>query len=707
MINQIATSFLTIFLTFSSINILKAQISVKPESHTARGMVNEMILFKVLSTNSNPVNYTFSYGNNRFSRPLSSGVVNNMSNGNSTLQLNPTIPAFVACSVTQDNQKAATVIAIDPAYLHPTEDEPADFDDYWNSRKQELAAIPLSVQLAPHSSTQYVDVYNYNVNLTEGRKAYGYLSIPKGVNGPFPAVIQLPPYGNSANLVSPTELSLAERGGVISIYLNIHNNEPTSQGPDDYIWLNINQPDQYYLKYAILGAIKTIDYLQTRADFNGQVGVVGVSQGGGLSLLTAGLDNRISLLFNSHSALCEHAGAKYGAASGFPSYYQLASNLSLDPEKVLKTAKYYDAAYAAKRFKGVSWTVVGYNDTICLPATTYTAYNQLNGFKIMQHDLNKGHEDGSDELFNPQHPVGLYAMMRRFFPATNTTAPWPWNTTTNGFYINAGNDKTIYTDTTTLIAQFGVENIPLTNMHVYWELISGPEKVVFEDYSKTQTKVKFNAPGIYRLRFYADDTTVLSAQNKYYTLSNDVNITVAPLVVPVELLNFEGKILEHKNTLSWQTTIEHDYKGFDIERSIDAQNWYSIGWYDAKRQSNEKTNYSFDDNAPLSIAYYRLQQMNIDGKKSLSKIINLTRKETLPTIKIQPNPTSNWLFIEGDDFENSSIQVVDMMGKVWISETIQGKIPPLSTEQLPTGTYVLWIKNKQTMSHLQFVKILF
>ena len=59
-----------------------------------------------------------------------------------------------------------------------------------------------------------------------------------------------------------------------------------------------------YYKYGVLGAIRAIDYIFSRSDFNGsEMGVMGVSQGGGLAYLVAGVDDRVNLLLNSVPAL--------------------------------------------------------------------------------------------------------------------------------------------------------------------------------------------------------------------------------------------------------------------------------------------------------------------------------------------------------------------------------------------------------------------
>ncbi len=112
-------------------------------------------------------------------------------------------------------------------------------------------------------------------------------------------------------------------------------------------------------------------------------------------------------------------------------------------------------------------------------------------------------------------------------------------------------------------------------------------------------------------------------------------ITIAPDngALPVELLYFEGWELKPDNMLKWVTVSENNSSYFDIEWSIDGDNWRSIGVRNAAGNSNEKINYYYF--TPIEfwgINYYRLNQIDIDGKsKEYGPILinNTTNKKNI------------------------------------------------------------------------------
>jgi cephalosporin-C deacetylase len=526
--------------------------------------VGDSAFFVVQSNSDSLVSYSFKYDIGSGLPPITTGQFR-IRNGYAFIPYVAREAGFVHCSVNQDSQSLYIGAAFDPFNIKPTEPEIADFDAYWSAQKAALAAIPLRVNVRNRDTTAFAIKYGFDIDLTDGKKVYGYMNVPRG-NGNYPAIISMPAYGNVPNVVSD-DTNIAERGGVISVFVNIHNNLPTQQGPPNYLNIDIGNPTNYYLKYAMLGVIKTIDYLRTRTDFNGQVGIMGISQGGGLALLAAGIDTRISLLVSAYPAFCGHPNLKYNKPSGFPSYWRFAQDLGLQGDTILKTVKYYDGVTAAKRFKGVSWTMVSYLDDVCNAATVFEAYNQLKGQKILSHIFNKGHTHAPDEFARPDFSVGMYAFFRRHFPAGNN-APLAYLNTTLGYLIDAGKD-TILAQNNGLILRGSLflEN-SVSNLPVRWEKVEGPGLVTFSNPNSLTTNAGFSQVGTYRLRLVAEDMSTLNSDAKYTTIADDIVVTVNT-VIPVELINFYGKTTALGNELMWQTASEKSNKRFELERSAD------------------------------------------------------------------------------------------------------------------------------------------
>ena len=163
-------------------------------------------------------------------------------------------------------------------------------------------------------------------------------------------------------------------------------------------------------------------------------------------------------------------------------------------------------------------------------------------------------------------------------------------------------------------------------------------------------------------------------------------------VLPVELLSFSGKNTEGGNLLTWATAHEMNNKGFQVERlNIQTQTWGNLGFIAANSKAGT---YQFTDNTPLSTSYYRLRQLDNDGKETLSKVISIAQKGS-NKLKIYPNPVSNILTIETNETE--PFQIINLLGQ----EILTGKATQrIDVSVLPQGNYVLKVGAEQ----VKFIK---
>jgi hypothetical protein len=100
------------------------------------------------------------------------------------------------------------------------------------------------------------------------------------------------------------------------------------------------------------------------------------------------------------------------------------------------------------------------------------------------------------------------------------------------------------------------------------------------------------------------------------------------VALPVELTQFEGLPYQQWNVIKWSTDSEQNSSHFDLESSIDGENWRKIITIPSAGNSTEELKYSYIDNNLNSIVYYRLQQFDIDGKFETYGPIVITRDVT-------------------------------------------------------------------------------
>ncbi len=102
---------------------------------------------------------------------------------------------------------------------------------------------------------------------------------------------------------------------------------------------------------------------------------------------------------------------------------------------------------------------------------------------------------------------------------------------------------------------------------------------------------------------------------------------ISPL--PIELLNFEADCKNGNVNLTWCTASETDNNYFTVEQSQNGTDFVSLGNVNGNGTTTRKYCYSFEAKSTLNtVNYFRLQQVDYDGKVTTSKIISINRCNT-------------------------------------------------------------------------------
>jgi hypothetical protein len=101
-----------------------------------------------------------------------------------------------------------------------------------------------------------------------------------------------------------------------------------------------------------------------------------------------------------------------------------------------------------------------------------------------------------------------------------------------------------------------------------------------------------------------------------------------PISLPVELTQFEAKPYPQWNVVKWTTASENNSSHFDLEVSVNGENWRKITTIPSAGNSIQELKYSYIDYNLNELTYYRLQQFDIDGKFETYGPILVTKKIT-------------------------------------------------------------------------------
>lgn len=197
----------------------------------------------------------------------------------------------------------------------------------------------------------------------------------------------------------------------------------------------------------------------------------------------------------------------------------------------------------------------------------------------------------------------------------------------------------------------------------------------------------------------ADATTLFS------TTSLPQNITIEDcIVLPIKLISFQGKCKQQTTLIEWSTATEINNSFFVVQKSIDGINWKEIAKVKGKGNSTTVTNYLFTDTEQNNHqVYYRLKQIDIDGKFEYSKIIPInTCSSNINTFSVFPNPaTQNVTIKMGGAILVQYIQIYNAVGQ-FLKEVEVLQMKNINIIDLPNGLYFLRLKNDS--KSIKFIK---
>ncbi len=186
-------------------------------------------------------------------------------------------------------------------------------------------------------------------------------------------------------------------------------------------------------------------------------------------------------------------------------------------------------------------------------------------------------------------------------------------------------------------------------------------------------------------------------------------------ILPVHLLTFTGKNKMSYVELAWTTVNEDNFYMFHLERSYDGKNFTGIADINPRGGSGTNT-YSHIDNDALrsgaSVIYYRLKNIDIDGKFTYSAIVSVkAQKGASFVVNDLANPVLNSLdfTVTAGVRGKLAMRLTDINGKLILQKeqpinTGDNSIHLGSMQQLAQGTYILDIQLNENRQTFKLIK---
>jgi len=162
-------------------------------------------------------------------------------------------------------------------------------------------------------------------------------------------------------------------------------------------------------------------------------------------------------------------------------------------------------------------------------------------------------------------------------------------------------------------------------------------------------------------------------------------------ILPIKLSSFEvNKRSCDTYKIQWTTELEINNEYFEIERSIDDLNSFEIiAKVDGAGDSFSEIAYTYEDRIYLEghhLVYYRLKQVDFDGKFDVSNVIvtELDCKQSLE-MSVYPNPATDLINIDYVP-ETATITIVNGQGQVVLRNNASST-KTINTLAWPAGIY--------------------
>ncbi|MFT3676905.1 MAG: T9SS type A sorting domain-containing protein [Chitinophagaceae bacterium] len=190
-----------------------------------------------------------------------------------------------------------------------------------------------------------------------------------------------------------------------------------------------------------------------------------------------------------------------------------------------------------------------------------------------------------------------------------------------------------------------------------------------------------------------------------YALYREVSV-----VLPVGLTRFSATCQSGVVQLNWATASEQNNDGFYPEKSTDGITWQEIGFVEGAGNSSQTRYYQYADKTGSSgTVYYRLRQMDFDGKAYYSTVIVNScqaNKAGLMNVILAPNPAGSVTYLKFLPGNATVVQysLVSMSGTSLLNGKWSGTEASLDLSGMANGVYLLRLTTDRETRTIRVVR---
>ncbi|MEV0634116.1 acetylxylan esterase [Streptomyces sp. NPDC050619] len=272
----------------------------------------------------------------------------------------------------------------------PDLEEPADFDEFWQSTLKEAGQPDPVVSAQPvRTGLRLTQTWDVTFRGFAGDPVRAWYSRPAGIREPLPAVVEYAGYGRGRGL--PHERLTWVNAGYAHLLMDNrgqgdqygnggdtpdpHASAPGGPGP---AVRGLLAPQDYHYRRLITDAVRAVAAVRALPGVDAaRTAAVGNSQGGGLALAVAGLIPDLAAALVTAPFLCGIRRAldltdasPYGEITAYLSVHRDAERAAY------RTLSYMEGISFARRAQAPAHFGVGLRDSVCPPSGAYAAFNR-------------------------------------------------------------------------------------------------------------------------------------------------------------------------------------------------------------------------------------------------------------------------------------------------------------------------------------------
>ena len=239
------------------------------------------------------------------------------------------------------------------------------------------------------------------------------------------------------------------------------------------------------------------------------------------------------------------------------------------------------------------------------------------------------------------------------------------------------------------------------------------------DFTQTQAYVSHFHNGFWDRTIEGSGAVLVPATPDTYTVLRTGITSFSPFSVssdvarplPVVLASFQARRTGPSVTCTWVTASEQNNTYFVLERSLNSRTFEVLDTVQGAGTSSTRRSYTAQDRKPAAAtAYYRLRQVDTNGKESYSSVVAVPGGQTSVAAVASPNPSTGEITLTLSAAEATTLQgtVVTVVGTPVLHFTrpltAGVQLIPLNLSAQPAGLYFIRLQTPQGQQTLRLLK---